>query len=644
MNTTRTPISRKVGRFVGLVSVAVVLMTLGGVYGWIQQNKALGSLDSNVSAAFEADQALLLAFRDLQRDVQDVHIGLHDISATRGLDGLDGGLALAEQAAGSFRANLDRVRDLAGRTNQPGMATGLDEILGGFEAYYEAGVGMAQAYVELGPEGGNPLMNELDGRITVLEEQLGGMEQQVLAVLAQGRADLDASLVVLASSRNLFVQVILVSATGAFCGIWFCFWLLLRFLVRPLQQLTTVVVDYSREQFESEVPHTDRQDEIGELAGAVTVLREGSIQRRELQAQEERRNEELQQAELERLQDQQQAQDRELALLREQQLRQQDQQTARELQERVEHLLEAVARIADGELGMRVESTEQDTIGQIAQGIETLRQAFAGSVRKMAESSRALGEVTGTMVRTGQEIDGRSVANADRASQVSRTTSEVTDRIGSVSRSASELASSIEEIARNAASSQQVAGEAVHAADEANRTIQRLTASSGEIDSIIKTITAIAEQTNLLALNATIEAARAGEAGKGFAVVANEVKELAKETAKATDDIGQKIQGLQKDTGDAVAAITRTGTIIRRISELQTTIAAAVEEQNVTTTQISEQIREASLLSDEILGGITSVAEGALGNRDGIREVNRTSVVLEGLSSEFNELVSRFRV
>ena len=171
--------------------------------------------------------------------------------------------------------------------------------------------------------------------------------------------------------------------------------------------------------------------------------------------------------------------------------------------------------------------------------------------------------------------------------------------------------------------------------------MSKLGDSSAEIGQIIKVITSIAQQTNLLALNATIEAARAGEAGKGFAVVANEVKELAKETARATEDISQKIEAIQADTGDAVDAIGSISTIIDQINDIQNTIASAVEEQAVTTAEIGRNVSEASRGSTEIAENISSVAGAAGSTAEGATEVQRSAGDLTKMAAELQALVDR---
>jgi len=189
-----------------------------------------------------------------------------------------------------------------------------------------------------------------------------------------------------------------------------------------------------------------------------------------------------------------------------------------------------------------------------------------------------------------------------------------------------------------------VAGEALKAAVETNATVTKLGESSGEIGQVIKVITSIAQQTNLLALNATIEAARAGEAGKGFAVVANEVKELAKQTAKATENISQRIAAIQTDTKGAVAAIGMITRIIGRVNDISVTIAAAVEEQSATTSEMSRNVAEAAKGSGEVARNITGVAQAAQGTSSGAKDSQKAARALAQMSVDLRGLVAQFRV
>jgi methyl-accepting chemotaxis protein len=205
------------------------------------------------------------------------------------------------------------------------------------------------------------------------------------------------------------------------------------------------------------------------------------------------------------------------------------------------------------------------------------------------------------------------------------------------------MGASIKEIAKNTADATRVATAAVKTAEATNETIGKLGQSSAEIGQVIKVITSIAQQTNLLALNATIEAARAGEAGKGFAVVANEVKELAKETAKATEDISRKIEAIQGDTKGAVAAIGQISSVIVQINDIQNTIASAVEEQSATTNEISRNLAEAAHGSTDITRNIGGVAEAARSTTAGATDTQKSAQSLERMSAELQGLIAQFK-
>jgi len=205
------------------------------------------------------------------------------------------------------------------------------------------------------------------------------------------------------------------------------------------------------------------------------------------------------------------------------------------------------------------------------------------------------------------------------------------------------MSASMKEIAGSATDAARVVRDAVEVTDKTNQTITKLGASSAEIGNVVKVITSIAEQTNLLALNATIEAARAGEAGKGFAVVANEVKELAKQTGQATEDISNKISAIQQDTQGAVTAIRQIGGVITQINGIANTIANAVEKQSVTTNDMSHNVGEAAKGTNEIVQNMTGVAQAAQSTASGATQTQAAAQELARLASDLQSAVNQFK-
>jgi len=232
-----------------------------------------------------------------------------------------------------------------------------------------------------------------------------------------------------------------------------------------------------------------------------------------------------------------------------------------------------------------------------------------GITRTVRASSSGLGNAIHGLTGVSSSLGAAAGEAEAQAGAVAAAGEEVSQNVATVAAAVEEMNASVREIASNASEAATVANNSVAQAEATNQTVARLGVSSAEIGKVLEVITSIAEQTNLLALNATIEAARAGEAGKGFAVVAGEVKELAKETAKATEEISGRITAIQADTTGAVDAIDEITAVVGKIAQLQTTIASAVEEQTATTSEIARNVSEAARGSAEIAENITSVAE-----------------------------------
>ncbi|MGH9615015.1 MAG: methyl-accepting chemotaxis protein [Bryobacteraceae bacterium] len=308
-------------------------------------------------------------------------------------------------------------------------------------------------------------------------------------------------------------------------------------------------------------------------------------------------------------------------------------------------VVEVSARIAGGDLmGNELPVESSDEIGNLTAATNKMQQNLKQIIIAVAENAQQIASASEEFSATSEQISSNSEETTSQAHVVSTATDNVNRNLQTVATGAEQMSSTIQDIAKNATESARVAGDAVKTAESTNATISKLGASSAEIGQVIKVITSIAQQTNLLALNATIEAARAGEAGKGFAVVANEVKELAKQTAKATEDIGQKIAAIQTDTRGAVDAIATIGSVINHINDISTTIATAVEEQSATTNEMSRNVMEAARGSREISENITGVAQAAQGTSSRAQESMKAAQALAQMSTRLNHLVEQFRV
>jgi methyl-accepting chemotaxis protein len=390
------------------------------------------------------------------------------------------------------------------------------------------------------------------------------------------------------------------------------------------------------------------KDERGELVGTmvtwevITAKLEAErkvqeAQARELNAAEERRKAERADAERRQLEaDAREAEARTRA--------EQEQRQATELRSKVDQILGVVEYAASGDLTHEITVRGDDAIGRLGEGLSSFFRTLRTSLGNITHTAVTVNGASSQVHAIGQKLGSVAAETSAQATVVAAAADEVSRNVQTVASGTEEMSASIREIAKNASEAARVATQAVKVTERTNRTVAKLGDSSGEIGKVIKVITSIAEQTNLLALNATIEAARAGEAGKGFAVVANEVKELAKETARATEEIGGKIEAIQADTSGAVTAIREISDIIAQINSIQTTIAGAVEEQTATTNEMSRNVSEAARGAEEIARNIQGLAQAAQGTTEGAERSQSASADLARAANDLQQLVGQFRI
>jgi methyl-accepting chemotaxis protein len=308
----------------------------------------------------------------------------------------------------------------------------------------------------------------------------------------------------------------------------------------------------------------------------------------------------------------------------------------------VRSVQQSVEALAEGDLTVAPEVRGQDELGRMAGALSVAQENLRGVLSSVAASADAVAASSEELSASSAQISASAEETSAQSGVVASAAEEVSRNVQTVAAGAEQMGASIREIATNAAEASDVAARAVTAAETTTATVAKLGESSIEIGNVVKVITSIAEQTNLLALNATIEAARAGEAGKGFAVVANEVKELAQETAKATEDIARRVDAIQGDTTAAVAAIGEISSIVAQISDRQTTIASAVEEQTATTSEMSRSVTEAAGGAGEIAQNITGVSSAADSTTQALTQTRTAVDELSRMAAELRTSVGRF--
>ena len=321
-----------------------------------------------------------------------------------------------------------------------------------------------------------------------------------------------------------------------------------------------------------------------------------------------------------------------------------ERQAAEELKTKVDEILTVVDAASAGDLTQHISVSGDDAVGRVGERLQYFFAELSSNMKTFGSTAEDLRASAKSMSEVNMGLKESAERTSRQVAEVSSSSEQVNDNVSSVATAAVQMSASVKEIATSAADAAKVANEAVQLAKTTDVTVKQLGKSSLAIGSIIKVISSIAEQTNLLALNATIEAARAGEAGKGFAVVATEVKELAKQTAVATEQISNTIREIQSDSETAASSIDAINSTIIRIHDIQTTIASAVEQQTATTREISRSVTEAATGTAEIAASIGEVAQGADHASAATSKAQEATAAQEDMVNLMSQLVSRFKL
>ncbi len=553
----------------------LVLLLSWGVIGnaiikLISQGPELSNAEIDAGQVSDDSVPLLVTIKEIKFNVISVQGWLTDISATRGLTGYDDGFAEADNFAKKFSINIKLARSHAEKLELTDVLTGLSAMEDAFQPFYTGGIKMAQAYIDGGPESGNRQMNSFD----TVANTLSGATDRLIALIEEQTASNLSNLKsniknVREGNDKLVNQLILfsiISMVIMIAGIFYLFKTISNSFQYLNKDVETVM---SENDTVALVLGVDRHDEFGPVASALAVFRENKAKLKQAEAADAEARQARQTAEAEA---QQSRLDAELA------------QQAAETKARQE-------RIAERKRQMNALANHfESSVGEIVQSVSSIAKQMQVSAQTMAATAEQ---------------------TSHQANDAATSSNQASDNVQTVAAAAEELSSSITEISRQVNVSLSANEEAVSKAATSQNTVKELVTSAQKIGEVVELISDVAEQTNLLALNATIEAARAGDAGKGFAVVASEVKNLANQTARATEEIRDQVANVRGVAEEAANSINDIGDSITTVSDNTSSISAAVEQQDAATREIARNVEEAAQGTSNVTSNIDRVTQGA---------------------------------